>query len=536
MAESPTQYRMSATPFFTRERPRARINTSKFFIPDPWGAGSVPQSKTPAQNPKQNQASGSDGLVQRNALILNNISNTMKIISEQMVGMNKALQVTSNLIIDSEKFKRKREEDEEKREEFLKNRKLAAKSERALEESVLQKALMSPVRAMGNKVKSILGSIQEAIMVMFGGWLSWEFLKFIGAWSDDNKKLMGSIKRRITSGVAVAVGILGGLKWGIGKVITTIAGLGIASSAFVGRNFLSKPLGMVLSNATGGRWGRSLIYGAPFRKLPLFGRKPFIPPSKLSKPGFFFNKKGRIRGPLNRGMGTGLSAIFDVFSEQYTSAALGGTSLLLLRSGNPLAMKIGAIAGLAYWANQFLGFLPEGNEGGVASNASVGTSNNRDGGGMSMSHDGIVDFGVLEEAPKGPETKWHHGLPFFMNPTALMSAFGMDPFKNERLPEKYTYWMKMEPGESGISTTSNVNGDNIKKIDGEDVSKKLGPVEEQPPIAIPIEDDTKNNNQANAGSTGSSGITEPIPVISTRDKNNIYVQFAYSNSNLIGVA
>ena len=116
MAETPTQYRMSGNPFFTRERPRARINTSKFFNPDPWGAVSVPQSKTPAQNPKQNQASGSDALVQRNALILNNISNTMKIISEQMVGMNKALQVTSNLIVDGEKFKRKREEDEEKRE------------------------------------------------------------------------------------------------------------------------------------------------------------------------------------------------------------------------------------------------------------------------------------------------------------------------------------------------------------------------------------------------------------------------------------
>ena len=121
MAETPTQYRMSATPFFTRERPRARINPTKFFIPDPWGAGTAPHSKTPAQNPKQNQSSGSDALVQRNALILNNISNTMKIISEQMVGMNKALQVTSNLIVDGEKFKRKREEDEEKREEFLRN-------------------------------------------------------------------------------------------------------------------------------------------------------------------------------------------------------------------------------------------------------------------------------------------------------------------------------------------------------------------------------------------------------------------------------
>ena len=108
MAETPTQFRMSGNPFFTRERPRTRITTKKFFIPDPWGAGTVPQPKTPAQNPKQNQASGSDALVQRNALILNNISNTMKIISEQMVGMNKALQVTSNLIVDSEKFKKKR--------------------------------------------------------------------------------------------------------------------------------------------------------------------------------------------------------------------------------------------------------------------------------------------------------------------------------------------------------------------------------------------------------------------------------------------
>ena len=33
--------------------------------------------------------------------------------------------------------------------------------------------------------KSIIGFISFAIMVMFGGWLSWEFLKYIGAWADD---------------------------------------------------------------------------------------------------------------------------------------------------------------------------------------------------------------------------------------------------------------------------------------------------------------------------------------------------------------
>ena len=92
---------------------------------------------------------------------------------------------------------------------------------------------MSPVRAMGNQVKSVLGSIQEALMVMFGGWLSWEFLRFIGAWADDNKKLMQNIKKRITSAVAISIGILGGLKWGLGKVISSIAGLGLAAGALV---------------------------------------------------------------------------------------------------------------------------------------------------------------------------------------------------------------------------------------------------------------------------------------------------------------
>ena len=231
------------------------------------------------------------------------------------------------------------------------------------------------------------------------------------------------------------------------------------------------------------------------------------------------------------------ASIWEVFNGNYLDGALGGSAIALSRAPHPKLQAAGMILKFIFWARQFLGLLPQ-NDGGVPSNASVGTSNNRDGGSLigNVADDGTVDFGILDEAPKGPETKWHHGLPFFMNPTAIAAAFGMDPFKNERLPEKYTYWMKMEPGQSGISTTSNVNGDTIKKIDGDDVSKKLGPVEEQPPIAIPIEDDTKNNNQANAGSTGSSGITEPIPVISTKDKNNIYVQFAYSNSNLIGVA
>ena len=160
-----------------------------------------------------------------------------------------------------------------------------------------------------------------------------------------------------------------------------------------------------------------------------------------------------------------------------------------------------------------------------------------------VSDDGVIDFGIVKEAPKEEiEAKWHHGLPFFMNPTALQAAFGIDPFKDQRLPDEYTYWKKTETAaeldkKSGISTASTSAdtsglGPNWKKVDNDSVSK-LGPVKEQPTIAIPVKEEKKEVAGVNAGSSGS---TEPIPSIPTANRSNIYVQFAYSQSNLIGVA
>lgn len=542
MAEFTDQNQLpTASPFFQRRRPAAKITVHKFIPPnrantirDPWaGSYTTPQPQT------QPQKSDDNPLVQRNSLILTNIAKTMKTISDQMVNVNKALVATSTLIVDSEKFRQEREEDDAKRQEHLRNLKLATNAEQDVEkeESGFRRAIMAPIRHMGRQVQGFLGKIQNAIMILLAGWIGTEFLNMIKAWQQNNQKLMSQIKSRIALGIFSVSAVLGGIKWAFGKIAKTIIGLGTMATSFVGRNVLSKPLGAILSAVTGGRFGKALMYGAPFRRLPQFGRKPFIPPSRLRNPGLFLNARGMAR--WKPGLGTGLSVAFDVFNKDYLDAFLGGSALALARVPNPYAWKAAAILGIVYWSKQFLELIP-GFGGGVNQDVGNDISVTRDSNNQPM-----LDIGAKKEILEWkPEAKWHHGLPFFINPTALMSVFGFDPWAGER--PQYQYWVDLDPDTGnpvGITTEQLLKyphlrgiGNRLDKknwIDVDSLTSRLEPVEESETIAVPLS--TKDNESDTTTSSVIQGKQEDIPVISS-SKQNIYASFAYAQTNMVGVA
>ncbi len=382
-----------------------------------------------------------------------------------------------------------------------------------------------------------LGKIQNAIMILLAGWIGTEFLNMIKAWQQNNQKLMSQIKSRIALGIFSVSAVLGGIKWAFGKIAKTIIGLGTMATSFVGRNVLSKPLGAILSAVTGGRFGRALMYGAPFRRLPQFGRKPFIPPSRLRKPGLFLNARGIAR--WKPGLGTGLSVAFDVFNKDYLDAFLGGSALALARVPHPLAWKAAAILGIVYWSKQFLELIP-GFGGGTNQDVGNDTSVTRDSNNQPM-----LDIGTKKEILEWtPEAKWHHGLPFFINPTALQAAFGFDPWAGER--PKYQYWVDLDPvtgNPVGITTEQLLKyphlkgiGNRLNKtnwIDVDSLTSQLEPVEESATIAVPLS--TKDNESDTTTSSVIQGEQEDIPVISS-SKQNIYASFAYAQTNMVGVA
>ena len=147
--------------------------------------------------------------------------------------------------------------EEKKKDSTKKNRQLLLEGEREKrkkKEGLLEKvperlknALLSPVKAVGEKAKGILSRLMEAFSLIFTGWLADKGLKAIQAFMDGDKEKLKKIGLNVLAGVGVVGGIMVAMNVGIlalpaiiAKVIAVIATVG---SAIIG--FLLSPPGLI---------------------------------------------------------------------------------------------------------------------------------------------------------------------------------------------------------------------------------------------------------------------------------------------------
>ena len=147
---------------------------------------------------------------------------------------------------------------EEKKKETLKeNRQLLLEGEREKrkkKEGLLEKvperiknALLSPIKAVGEQTKGILGRLMEAFTLIFTGWLANKGFKAIQAFMSGDKEKLKSIGMNVLAGLGIVGGIFVAMNLGllalpaiIAKVIAVIATVG---SAIIG--FLLSPPGLI---------------------------------------------------------------------------------------------------------------------------------------------------------------------------------------------------------------------------------------------------------------------------------------------------
>ena len=147
--------------------------------------------------------------------------------------------------------------EEKKKDATKKNRQLLLEGEREKrkkKEGLLEKvperlknALLSPVKAVGEKAKGILSRLMEAFSLIFTGWLADKGLKAIQAFMSGDKEKLKKIGMNVLAGVGVVGGIFVAMNVGIlalpaiiAKVIAVIATVG---SAIIG--FLLSPPGLI---------------------------------------------------------------------------------------------------------------------------------------------------------------------------------------------------------------------------------------------------------------------------------------------------
>ena len=147
--------------------------------------------------------------------------------------------------------------EEKKKDSTKKNRQLLLEGEREKrkkKEGLLEKvperlknALLSPVKAVGEKAKGILSRLMEAFSLIFTGWLADKGLKAIQAFMDGDKEKLKKIGMNVLAGVGIVGGIFVAMNVGIlalpAIIAKVIAVIGTVGSAIIG--FLLSPPGLI---------------------------------------------------------------------------------------------------------------------------------------------------------------------------------------------------------------------------------------------------------------------------------------------------
>ena len=173
----------------------------------------------------------------------------MDSVMKSIANIQETLQKLQTIIVTDAEQKK---EDQKKQ-----NRKLlmaGEKEKREEKESLLEKvperlktALLSPIKAVGEQAKGILGRLMEAFTLIFTGWLADKGFKAIQAFMSGDKEKLKSIGMNVLAGLGIVGSIFVAMNLGllalpliIGKVIAVIASVG---AAIIG--FLLSPPGLI---------------------------------------------------------------------------------------------------------------------------------------------------------------------------------------------------------------------------------------------------------------------------------------------------
>ena len=173
----------------------------------------------------------------------------MDSVMKSITNIQETLQKLQTIIV-TDAEEKKKETTKENRQLLLAGEREKRKKKEGLLEKVperLKNALLSPVKAVGEKAKGILSRLMAAFELIFVGWLTNKGFKAIQAFMDGDKEKLKSIGMNVLAGLGAVGGIFVAMNLGIlalpaiiAKVIAVISTVG---SAIIG--FLLSPPGLI---------------------------------------------------------------------------------------------------------------------------------------------------------------------------------------------------------------------------------------------------------------------------------------------------
>ena len=173
----------------------------------------------------------------------------MDSVMKSIANIQETLQKLQSIII-TDAEQKKEDQKKQNRKLLMAGEKEKREEKEGLLEKVperLKKSLLSPIKAVGEQAKGILGRLMEAFTLIFTGWLADKGFKAIQAFMSGDKEKLKSIGMNVLAGLGIVGGIFVAMNLGllalpliIGKVIAVIASVG---AAIIG--FLLSPPGLI---------------------------------------------------------------------------------------------------------------------------------------------------------------------------------------------------------------------------------------------------------------------------------------------------
>ena len=191
-------------------------------------------------------------------------------INTSIVALQQRLKVISDGMDVSDKLEKIRDANERARERQLAEQALRDGKEQVVERR-MQSALSAPLKKIGAKARSILGSLVEFFNITLLGFMGLKTVELISALASGNKEKLDEIKDKILKQLAIAGGIFVAINAGFAIALRSLLRLGGYITRVAAANLLKKPIDLLINLVTSGRFG-----GAG----PGGGRPTVIPPNQ----------------------------------------------------------------------------------------------------------------------------------------------------------------------------------------------------------------------------------------------------------------
>ena len=174
-------------------------------------------------------------------------------INTSIVALQQSLKVISDGMDVSDKLEKIKDANDRARERQLAEQALRDGKEQVVERR-MQSALSAPLKKIGTKARSILGSLVQFFNITLLGFMGLKTVELISALADGNKEKLDEIKDKIIKQLTIAGGIFIAINAGFAIALRSLLRLGAYITRVAAANLLKKPIELLINLVTSNRF------------------------------------------------------------------------------------------------------------------------------------------------------------------------------------------------------------------------------------------------------------------------------------------